>query len=150
MPASTPDAEQPQPAAAPAAATAGPMTSRQFALQAAWVAANTRCHDVIVLELGGLSPVCDYFVIASGTSAKQMRTVSDQISELGERTNFPAHSAAGYEGDAWILLDCFDVVVHLFSDEARRFYDLDNLWGDARKIDWQQELNGAVGSTARP
>lgn len=116
------------------------LTARQFALQAAWLAANTRCHDVTVLELGGLSPVCDYFVIASGTSARQMRTVADEVAELGDKSGFRAHSTAGYEGEAWILVDCIDVIVHVFSDEARRFYDLDNLWGDAKRIDWNAEL----------
>jgi ribosome-associated protein len=144
MAASTDEADNPQSPAAPTPAPVNNLTSRQFALQAASLAANTRCHDVVVMELGGLSPVCDYFVLASGTSARQMRTVADEVGELGSKTNFPPHSAAGYEGESWILLDCIDVVVHLFSDEARRFYDLDNLWGDARKVDWQQELNGSA------
>src|SRR6476661_7658582 len=78
-------------------AQSGAAEARRFALQAASLAANTRCHDVIVLELGGLSPVCDYFVIASGTSAKQMRTVADEVGELGEKNGYPSHSAAGYE-----------------------------------------------------
>src|SRR3954452_21152565 len=142
MPDPKPDLTTPAPARPSAAArdtTAGSSNARarQVALQAASLAANTRCHDVVILELGGLSPVCDYFVLASGTSAKQMRTVADQIGELGEKHNFPPLSASGYEGDSWILLDCFDVVVHLFSDESRRFYDLDNLWGDAKRVDWQ-------------
>ncbi len=150
MTAPTPDPEHSQPATSSTAAPVTNLTSRQFALQAASLAANTRCHDVAVLELGGLSPLCDYFVLASGTSARQMRTVADEVGELGSKTNFPPHSAAGYEGESWILLDCIDVVVHLFSDEARRFYDLDNLWGDARKVDWQKELNGQTGAPTAP
>jgi ribosome-associated protein len=116
-----------------------PREARQFALQAAGLAANTRCHDVVLLDLGGLSPVCDYFVIASGTSARQMRAVADEISEIGEKSGFHAYSAAGYDGESWMLVDFIDVVVHLFSDEARRFYDLDNRWGDAKRVDWKAE-----------
>jgi ribosome-associated protein len=122
--------------------------ARQFALQAAWLAANTRCHDVVVLDVGGLSPVCDYFVIASGTSARQMRTVADEISELGEKSGFRSYGAAGYEGESWILVDFIDVVVHLFSDEARRFYDLDNLWGDAKRVDWKSQATPVCAARA--
>src|SRR3954462_8225735 len=83
-------------------AQSGAAEARRFPLQAASLAANTRCHDAVVVDLGGRSPGCDYFVIASGTSAKQVRTVADQIAELGERADFAPSSAAGYEGDAWI------------------------------------------------
>jgi ribosome-associated protein len=63
-----------------------------------------------------------------------MRTVADQISELGQKLNFAALSQTGYEGETWILVDFVDVVLHVFSDEARAFYDLDNLWGDAKRV----------------
>ena len=108
--------------------------ARDFALEAARLAANTRCHNVVVLDLQGLSPVCDFFVIASGTSPRQMRSVADEISELGEKRNFAALSQTGYEGELWILVDFVDVVLHVFSDDARAFYDLDNLWGDAKRM----------------
>ena len=93
--------------------------------------------------------MCDYFVIASGTSARQMRTVAEDVAELGEKSGFRAFSTAGYEGESWILVDFFDVVVHVFSDEARRFYDLDNLWGDAKRIDWKSEVSPTSAPVAR-
>ena len=88
-----------------------------------------------VLDVRGLSPVCDYFVIASGTSARQMRTVADQIVELGEKRDITPIHTDGYEGESWVLVDFVDVIVHLFSDEARAYYDLDNLWGDAKRTE---------------
>ena len=109
--------------------------SKQFALDAAKLASNTRCHNVAVLDVRGISPVCDYFVLASGTSARQMRTVADQIVELAEKQNNSAAHTDGYEGESWILIDFVDVIVHLFSDEARAYYDLDNLWGDAKRVE---------------
>ena len=108
--------------------------ARNFAIEAARLAAHTRCHNVVVLDLQGLSPVCDFFILASGTSPRQMRTVADEISELGEKRNFAAFNQTGYEGESWILVDFIDVVLHIFSDEARAFYDLDNLWGDAKRV----------------
>ncbi|MGH7180066.1 MAG: ribosome silencing factor [Tepidisphaeraceae bacterium] len=109
----------------------------QFAIAAARLAANTRCTNVAVLDVSGLSPVCDFFVIATGTSARQMRTVVKEIAEMGERSEFATFGIAGEEGETWILLDCIDVVVHLFSAEARMYYDLDNLWGDAKRVEWE-------------
>jgi len=99
---------------------------------------NTRCRDVIVLEVGGVSPVCDFFVIATGTSPRQMRTVANDIVELGETQNFsPLHKPES-ESETWILVDCIDVIVHVFSEDGRRYYDLDNLWGDTKQIDWEK------------
>lgn len=113
--------------------------ARQFAIDVARHAANTRCTNVVVLDLTGISPVCDFFVIATGTSARQMRTVADEIVELAEQKNFAPLASSGYEGESWILVDCIDVVVHIFNAQTRGYYDLDNLWGDARPVQWTQE-----------
>src|SRR5438128_9130309 len=110
--------------------------ARSFAIEAARLAANTRASDVVVLDVSRLSPVTDFFVIATGTSARQMRTVCDEVAELGKPKNFKALSTSGYEGESWILVDFIDVVVHVFSDEARSYYDLAGLWGDAPRVEW--------------
>jgi ribosome-associated protein len=114
-------------------------TARKFAVQAAHLAANTRGQNVVVLDVSGISPVTDFFVLVTGTSARQMRTVCDEIRELGETCNFHSLSRSGYDGESWILVDFVDVVVHLFSHEARLFYDLDALWGDAPRVAWETE-----------
>jgi ribosome-associated protein len=113
--------------------------ARRFAIEAARLAANTRCHDVVVLDVSGLSPVCDFFVIATGTSPRQMRTVADDLEELAQAQGYAPLNEAGREGSTWILVDCIDVVIHVFSEEARQYYDLDSLWGDARRVHWQME-----------
>jgi ribosome-associated protein len=84
-----------------------------------------------------LSPVTDFFVLATGTSDRQMRTVGQDIEELAAARSFPVISRSGYEGNTWILLDLVDVIVHLFNEESRQFYDLDHLWGDAKLVEWQ-------------
>ena len=119
--------------------------AKAFAIEAARLAANTRCHDVNVLDVRGLCPVADFFVIASGTSPRQMRTVVDELRELGEAKNFSPLARSGYEGESWMLLDCVDVLVHVFSDMARHYYDLDGLWGDAKRVTWQE----AAAASAR-
>ncbi len=111
--------------------------SRQFSIEAARVASQTHCHNIVVLDVSGLSPVTDFFVLASGTSARQMRSVARDIDELGNERDFKSLTRSGYEGESWILLDFVDLIVHVFSDEARQYYDLDNLWGDAKQVQWQ-------------
>ena len=110
--------------------------ARQFAIDAAKLTAATRCRDVVVLDVSAVSPITDFFVIATGTSPRQMRTICDELEEIGAPRAFIAKSRPGYDGDNWILIDFVDVVIHLFNDEARAFYDLDNLWGDGVKVEW--------------
>lgn len=79
----------------------------------------------------------DYFVIATGTSPRQMHSVVEDVDELADRMSFRRISRSDPKSDSWILVDYVDVVVHLFSDNARQFYDLDNLWGDATRVQWK-------------
>lgn len=79
----------------------------------------------------------DFYVIATGTSARQMRTVCDQVDELADKNDFKSLHRSGYDGETWIAVDYVDVVLHVFSQDARRYYDLDNLWGDAKIVAWQ-------------
>ncbi len=102
------------------------------------MASHTRCHGVVVLDVRGLSPVTDFFVIATGTSARQMKSVADDIMEMAAERDEHAMSSKGLESESWILVDFVDVVVHVLSQDARLFYDLDNLWGDARRVEWEE------------
>jgi ribosome-associated protein len=112
--------------------------ARRFAIDAAKLAAATRCHNVSVLDVRGISPVTDYLVLATGTSSRQMKTVADQLEEYGGSAGNPVLSRAGAGGDSnWIAIDFFDVVVHVFDQEGRMYYDLDGLWGDAEKVEWE-------------
>jgi ribosome-associated protein len=116
--------------------------ARQFAIDAARLLADTRCHNVVVLDMRGLSPVTDFMVLATGTSPRQMQTAGDEVQELGEPRGFRSLSRSGDNGH-WTCMDLVDVVVHVFSQEARLYYDLDNLWGDARKIAWEADAKVA-------
>jgi ribosome-associated protein len=111
-----------------------PMDSRKFAIEAAKIALERNCKDVVVLDLTGKSPATDFFVIATGTSDRQTRTVAEEIIQLGRKNNFRAFGKAGLEQGKWVLIDFVDVVVHLFNDEFREYYDLELLWGDAEKL----------------
>jgi len=110
------------------------LSAKEFAIAAAKIALHDNCTDVVVLDLTGKSPATDYFIIATGTSDRQTRTVADDIKEFGKKHKFNVFGRAGYEQGKWVLLDFVDVVVHIFDPEFREFYDLELLWGDATKL----------------
>ncbi len=104
---------------------------RDFAITIADVLADTPASHTRVLDIRGISTLADYFVITSGENERQLRAISRQLSDdLSRRSVRPAR----IEGDppsGWILLDYSDVVVHVFDDELRKFYDIEDLWQDA-------------------
>jgi len=112
--------------------------ARQFAVEIARIAEADLCEDVVVQDLRGLSEVCDFFVICTGTSDRQMRSVIDHVEERARELGHMRFGMAGYEEAYWILADYVDVIVHVFTGEARAYYDLELLWGDAKRIeDWR-------------
>lgn len=107
----------------------------QFALEIARVAREHKATDVVALDLRGISPVCEFVVICTGTSARQMATVAERAIQharsLGERP----FSHTGIGGDSWVIVDFVNVVLHVFSSAHRDYYDLELLWGDAPHLD---------------
>lgn len=112
--------------------------ARQFAIEVARLAADTKCQNVIVLDVSGLSPVTDFMVIATGTSARQMRAVVDDSEEMALGREWKPYTRSGLEGESWMVLDFVDVVLHLFNPESRMYYDLESLWGDAPRVNWKR------------
>jgi len=113
-------------------------SAREFAVEVARIAKRDNCEDIVVLDLRGVSPITDYFVIATGTSDRQMRSVADDIADHGRKIGQKLWKMAGQDTAEWIVMDFVDVVVHLFDEEHRRYYDLELLWGEAPKVRWQQ------------
>ena len=113
--------------------------SRNLAREVAQLAEDRHCSNIVVLELAEMSPVARHFVIATGTSSQQLRSVGSEIATLGKERGFVAFGKAGMQQGRWIVVDFVDVVVHLFDEEYRDFYDLEMLWGDAPKVQWQRE-----------
>ena len=111
-------------------------TARELAVQAARIAHDDNAEDVLILDLRSISPVTDYFVIATGTSDRQLRAVSDEIAAYGKANGQRVWHVAGRDSGDWILLDFVDVVVHLFERSKRAFYDLELIWGEAPRVDW--------------
>lgn len=109
--------------------------ARDLALAAARVAAETRGTDVCVLDLREITPVFDYFVIATGSSRRQMHAMADEIEAVLKKEHKDRkRGAEGYEEGRWIVLDYGDVMVHLFDAEARDYWDIEHLWSDAKRV----------------
>ncbi len=108
--------------------------AKALALTAAKLAAERHCTNIVVLDLTGISPATDYFVIATGTSNRQMRSVADEICQAARDQGQQRFGRAGYDQARWILLDFVDVVIHIFDAEFRDYYDLELLWGDAERL----------------
>ena len=112
-----------------------PDHGRDRALAAARVAEETRGIDVRILDLRGITPVFDYFVIATGSSRRQLHAMADEIEAMLKKEHRDRkRGAEGYEEGRWIVLDYGDVMVHLFDAEAREYWDIERLWGDAIQV----------------
>jgi len=111
---------------------------RRFAAEVARIAHDAHAEDVVVLDLRDLTAIADFFVICTGTSDRQMRAIIDHIDEFAEEHGQKRFGLAGYENAQWILADYVDGEVHVFDAEHRLFYDLELLWGDAPRVEWQK------------
>jgi ribosome-associated protein len=95
-----------------------------------------KAEEITVLELGSESGAfTDYFVVCSGTNPRQIQAIADEVEERLEKTGLRVTHIEGYKQAEWILLDYVDFVVHIFSEKARRYYELERLWKSARKLD---------------
>jgi len=111
------------------------MDSRKLALLCRQLAENKKAEDIVLLDLRGLSSVTDYFVIASGTSEPHLRAIVDEITDrLREDYHLRPRAVDGTLQAAWIVLDFFDVIVHVMRQDLRDRYDLETLWGDAPRV----------------
>lgn len=112
-----------------------PDRSLQLALTAARIAEETRGRDIVILDMREVTPMFDYFVLATGGSRRQLAAIGDEINQtvretLGDRLM----GTEGYTEGRWILLDYGNVVIHLFDDEAREYYGLEHLWSRAPRV----------------
>jgi len=109
------------------------------ALVAAAAGSAKSGHDVVVLDVGPIISIIECFVLASATNTRQVRTIVDEIEQaLREHDDSRPISIEGRDDASWVLLDYGDIVVHVFLEETRAFYDLDRLWADAPRIPFEE------------
>ena len=95
---------------------------------------DKKAFDIKILDIKKISAVADYFVIADGTNKNQVQAMCDSVEEEMHKGVYSLYSVEGYSQGGWILLDYYDIIVHIFSDEARRFYDIERIWNDAADV----------------
>jgi ribosome-associated protein len=111
------------------------MDSRKLALLCREFADNKKAENIVVLDVREVSSVTDYFVIASGTSEPHLRAILDEITDkLREEHRIRPHAVDGTTHTAWVVLDYFDVIVHVMRADVRERYDLEGLWDDAPRV----------------
>ena len=111
------------------------MDSRKLALLCRELAEDKKAEDIVILDVRELSSVTDYFVIASGTSEPHLRAIVDAITDkLRDHYHVRPKAIDGTLQTAWVVLDYFDVIVHVMRGDVRDRYDLETLWGDAPRV----------------
>ncbi|PYJ87212.1 MAG: ribosome silencing factor [Verrucomicrobia bacterium] len=111
------------------------MDSKKLALLCRELADNRKAENIVILDLRELSSVTDYFVICTGTSEPHLRAIVDEITDqLREEHAVRPRAMDGTLQTAWIVLDFFDVIVHVMRGDVREHYDLEGLWGDAPRV----------------
>src|SRR6516164_9517695 len=111
------------------------MDSRKLALLCRALADNRKAEDIVILDVREVSSVTDYFVIASGTSEPHLRAIVDEIRDkLRDEHDLRPKAVDGTLHTAWVVLDYFDVIVHVMRSDIRDRYDLETLWGDAPRV----------------
>ena len=111
------------------------MDSKKLALLCRELADNKKAEDIVVLDVREISSITDYFVIASGTSEPHLRAISDEIvNKLRDDHGVRPRAIDGNLETAWLVMDYFDVIVHVMRGDVRERYDLETLWGDAPRV----------------
>ena len=119
-------------------ATEGEALTHEMAATAARAAGEMFARDVVLIDLKGLVSYADYFVIASAETERQTRRIAQEVIERMIEKGHRPRTKRLDEGTAWISLDFIDVVVHVFTDEARDYYRLESLWRSAPQQHWQE------------
>lgn len=110
------------------------MTTKEAAKAIAEALDSKKGQDIHVIEIADISTLADYFVICTGTSNTHINTLCDAVEEVMEGTGDQLISREGHRSGTWVLLDYGGVVVHVFTDETRKFYDLERLWSDGKEV----------------
>ena len=139
----------PQPNVRAAASTEAGEPLDERVLAALHAASEKKALEPVILDLREIASFTDYFVIVSGANERQVQAISDEVYETLKKSGHAAARVEGYKTAEWILLDYGDFVVHVFEQKARKFYDLERLWRESKRVDLPAEYNADSGSSLR-
>ena len=110
------------------------MNSKELARMACEALEDKKALDVKIIDIEQVSTLADYFIIASGTNRNQVQAMADNVEEVLGRAGYEPKQIEGYQTGNWILMDYRDIVIHVFDEENRLFYDLERMWRDGKEI----------------
>jgi ribosome-associated protein len=102
------------------------------------VAADNKARDVVVLDMRGVTQIYDFLVLTTGGSRRQSHAIAEEVDDAMRDVGDRRRGIEGYDASRWIVQDYGDVVVHTFDAEAREYYALEDLWADAKRVDWER------------
>lgn len=108
--------------------------SKKMATLAVEALEDKKAEDIRILDISNVSVLADYFIIANGTNRNQVQAMADNVEEVLGKAGFVPKQIEGYQSANWILMDYKDIIVHVFSEEDRGFYDLERIWRDGKEI----------------
>jgi len=113
---------------------------------------DKKALDILLMDLRSLTDTADYFILCSGTSDQHVRSLASDLDEKLKEIDDPPWHIEGYSTRRWVLIDCVDIVIHIFRQEAREFYALERLWGDAEctsfEDTWEEPSDASDESSA--
>jgi len=109
------------------------------ALLCARVADDNKARDILVLDMRGLTAWYDFFVIVNGSSRRHIHTIVEEIDDAMSAEGIRRLGVEGYESGKWVVQDYGDILVHVFEPDTRQYYALEELWADAKRLDWQRD-----------
>jgi ribosome-associated protein len=112
-------------------------SARIIAMECARALDDNIAENVLVMDVRGLTPVTDFIVIATASSPPHVKALAGAVEERLEKAGTRPHHVEGDQDSPWVLVDCVDVIIHVFRDSARRYYDLERLWADAKIVGWK-------------
>ncbi|HYT89549.1 MAG TPA: ribosome silencing factor [Gemmataceae bacterium] len=118
--------------------TARAVDALQRAVLCARVAEDNKARDIVVLDMRAITPLFDYVVLATGASRRQIHTLTEEIDAALRRVGDRRSSIEGYEASNWVVQDYGDLVAHVFDQETREYYALEELWPDAPRVEWKR------------
>ena len=127
-----------------------PKVIREFAIELARLSSELKCEQVVLIDVRGRNQLCEYLVIVSGTSDRQMKSVSDQLKAFGAQHGSPRWKRDRDTNGTWIAADFVDVVVHLFEPGQRAWYDLEGMWADAPRVEWRRNVPAKPAGESMP
>ena len=109
------------------------------AIECARIGDDNKARDIVILDLRGITPIFDFFILMTGASRRQIHTIAEEVDDHMRSEGEKRLSIQGYQASRWVVQDYGDIVVHVFDKDSREYYALEDLWADAPRIDWKRD-----------